>query len=147
MNSSFRVGDQLVVRLPGPHVLDVDKEHRWLPTLAKELPLPIPKPVAKGRPGSVFPRGWSIYRWLDGETADRTLPAERTVLAVDVAAFLGALYRIDTTGGPAAGEHSFWRGGPLTHYDQETRKAIADLADAIDGTAATSVWDAAVNAT
>ena len=32
-----------------------DKEHRWLPLLAAHLPVPIPRPLAKGRPGCGFP--------------------------------------------------------------------------------------------
>jgi aminoglycoside phosphotransferase (APT) family kinase protein len=148
-NTSFRLGDDLLVRLPSHerYVLGVEKEHRWLPVLAKELPLPIPQPVAKGEPADrVFPRVWSVYRWLDGETAGVDPPRDRVTFAVDVAAFLEALYRIDASGGPAAGEQSFWRGAPLTRYDRQTRKAIADLGDAIDIEAATSVWDAALAA-
>ena len=147
-NTSFRLGNELLVRLPSHerYVLGVEKEHRWLPVLAKQLPLPIPQPVAKGEPSGVFPRVWSVYRWLDGETAGTNPPADRVAFAVDVAAFLDALYRIDATGGPAAGEQSFWRGAPLNRYDRQTRKAIADLGDAIDGDAATSVWDAALGA-
>lgn len=146
INSSFRLGDELLVRLPSLDVVDVDKEHRWLPILGKQLPLPIPQPVARGQPSGLFPRVWSVYRWLDGLTADRRPPADRVVFAVDIAAFLGALHRIDATEGPAPGEHSFWRGGPLTHYSRQTREAIAELGDAINVPAATSVWDAAVSA-
>lgn len=148
-NTSFRLGDDLLVRLPSHerYVLGVEKEHRWLPVLAKQLPLPIPRPIAKGEPcRGVFPRIWSIYRWLDGEIAGTTPPTDRVAFATDVAAFLGALYRVDATGGPAAGEQSFWRGASLRRYDRQTRKAIADLRDAIDGDAATSVWDAALAA-
>jgi aminoglycoside phosphotransferase (APT) family kinase protein len=148
-NTSFRLGDELLVRLPSHerYVLGVEKEHRWLPVLAEQLPLPIPRPVAKGEPSDgVFPRIWSVYRWLDGETAGRQPPADRVAFAIDVAEFLDALYRIDATGGPAAGEQSFWRGAPLIRYDRQTRKAIADLGDAIDTPAATSVWDAALDA-
>ena len=148
-NTSFRLGDELLVRLPSHerYVLGVEKEHRWLPVLAKQLPLPIPLPVAKGEPSNgVFPRVWSVYRWLDGETAGVKPPADRAAFAVDVAVFLDALYRIDATGGPAAGEQSFWRGAPLSRYDRQSRKAIADLGDAIDANAATSVWDAALGA-
>lgn len=146
VNSSFRLGEELLVRLPSLDVLDADKEHRWLPILAKQLPLPIPQPVAMGQPSSRFPRVWSVYRWLDGETADRRPPADRVAFAVDVAAFLEALHRIDATAGPAPGEHSFWRGGPLTHYSRQIRKAIAELGDVINTTGATSVWNAAINA-
>jgi aminoglycoside phosphotransferase (APT) family kinase protein len=148
-NTSFRLGDDLVVRLPSHerYVLGVEKEHRWLPVLARELPLPIPEPVAKGRPSSgVFPRVWSIYRWLDGETAGGNPPTDRTAFAIDVATFLAALYSIDATGGPEAGEQSFWRGAPLIRYDDQTRKAIADLGETIDARAATAVWDAALDA-
>ena len=148
-NTSFRLGDDLLVRLPSHerYVLGVEKEHRWLPVLARQLPLPIPRPVAKGAPSEgVFPRVWSVHRWLDGDTAGAAPPADRVQFAVDVAAFLEALYRIDATGGPPAGEQSFWRGASLSRYDRQTRKAIADLGDAIDADAATSVWDAALGA-
>ena len=147
-NTSFRLGDDLLVRLPSHerYVLGVEKEHRWLPVLAKQLPLPIPQPVAKGKPSNVFPRIWSVYRWLEGETAGVARPSDRTAFALDVADFLAALYRIDTTGGPQAGEQSFWRGAPLDRYDRQTRKAIADLGDAVAADAATSVWNAALSA-
>lgn len=148
-NTSFRLGDELLVRLPSHerYVLGVEKEHRWLPMLARRLPLPIPQPVAKGEPcDGVFPRIWSVYRWLEGDVAGANPPADRVAFALDVAAFLEALYLVDATGGPAAGEQSFWRGAPLTRYDRQTRKAIADLGDTIDADAATSVWEAALGA-
>ena len=143
INSSFRLGDDLVVRLPGPYNVDVDKELRWLPKLASHLPLPIPQPVAKGLPSTAFPRDWAIYRWLEGERPDHLSPEDRVGLAVDVARFLGALYRVNTEGGPPAGDRSFGRGGPLTRFHEETRKAIAALGASIDSRAATAVWDAA----
>jgi aminoglycoside phosphotransferase (APT) family kinase protein len=67
-NTTFRLGDDLSVRLPGAdgYVPQIDKEHRWLPVLAHHLPLPIPTPVALGVPGCGFPRPWSVYRWLPG---------------------------------------------------------------------------------
>jgi aminoglycoside phosphotransferase (APT) family kinase protein len=70
-NTTFRLGDHLSVRLPSHkmYVPQIDKEHRWLPTLARHLPLPIPRPIAKGEPGCGFPAPWSIYAWLDGDPA------------------------------------------------------------------------------
>jgi aminoglycoside phosphotransferase (APT) family kinase protein len=56
------------------------------------------------------------------------------------------LYRIDSAGGPPPGEHNFFRGGPLTVYDCETRTAIAALADEIDTGGAMQVWEAALGA-
>ena len=64
-----------------------------------------------------------------------------------MAHFLIALYGIDSTGGPPPGPHNFFRGGPLTVYDGETRQAIAVLDGTIDTDAATAVWGAALDAT
>ena len=148
-NTSFRLGDDLVVRMPShdAYVPQVDKEHRWLPTLGPQLPLPIPQPIVKGAPGYGFPRPWSVYRWLPGETATIERVAELNRFATDLADFLGALYRIDPAGGPPAGDHSFFRGGPLTTYTDETTETIAALSTEIDSDAATEVWEAALAAT
>lgn len=149
-NTSFRLGDELLVRLPSHerYVLGVEKEHRWLPVLAPQLPLPIPRPIAKGDPSDgVFPRIWSIYGWLDGDVVGLHPPSDAVRFAIDVASFLAALYRIDATTGPPAGEQSFWRGASLIRYDGQTRKAIADLGETIDADAASSVWEAALAAT
>src|SRR5512132_3413606 len=72
-NRTFRLGSELSIRVPsGPwYAQQVDKEQRWLPVLAPQLPLPIPRPVAWGEPGRGFPYAWSVYRWLDGELASK----------------------------------------------------------------------------
>ena len=51
-NRTFRLGDELLVRLPSAagYAQSVAKEQRWLPVLAQHLPLPIPAPVAAGSP-------------------------------------------------------------------------------------------------
>jgi aminoglycoside phosphotransferase (APT) family kinase protein len=148
-NTTFRLGEGLSVRLPSGDVYSaqVDKEHRWLPVLAPLLPLPIPEPLAKGVPGCGFPRPWSVYRWLAGEHATVERVADLNRFATDLAEFLGALYAIDPTGGPAPGKHNFWRGGPLTTYDAETGEAISALRAEIDTDAATELWEAALAAT
>jgi aminoglycoside phosphotransferase (APT) family kinase protein len=148
-NTTFRLGDDLAVRLPSAeaYVQQVDKEHRWLPVLAPRLPLPIPRPVARGVPGSGFPRPWSVYRWLAGEHATIDRVEDLARFATDLADFLTALYELDPDGGPEPGEHNFFRGGPLAVYDSETRVAIAALNAEIDADAATEVWEAALAAT
>ena len=147
-NTTFRLGDDLSVRLPSAdrYVLQVEKEQRWLPILAPHLPRPIPEPVARGLPGHGFPRPWSVYGWIEGEpaTVDRIVDLER--FARDLAEFLAALYRIDPANGPAAGEHSFFRGGPLSTYDAETRETLSALEGRIDTGAAAEVWDEALAA-
>lgn len=148
-NRTFRLGDELSVRLPSAerYVSQVEKEHRWLPQLAPHLPLPIPTPIAKGAPGEGYPWPWSVYRWLDGEPAATAAIHDLRQLAIDLAGFLLALYRIDATGGPAAGPHNFWRGGPLEVYDAETRASIVTLRDEIDVEQATAAWETALAAT
>jgi hypothetical protein len=65
-NITFRLGRELSVRLPSgqDYAAQVAKEHRWLPFLAGQLPLPVPEPVALGRPAAGFPWSWSVYRWI-----------------------------------------------------------------------------------
>ena len=70
-NRTFHLGSGMTVRLPSAsgYALQVEKEQRWLPNLAPMLPLPIPLPLAMGMPAEGYPWHWSVYRWLDGETA------------------------------------------------------------------------------
>jgi aminoglycoside phosphotransferase (APT) family kinase protein len=146
-NRSFRLGDSLLVRLPsaGRYAPQAEKEQRWLRHLAPQSPLPIPAPLAIGEPGEGYPWRWQVLRWIEGDTA-ATGVADRMQFALDLAGFLAALQRVDAAAGPAAGAHSFWRGGPLATYDGETRAAIAALAGRIDAVAATAMWEAALAA-
>jgi aminoglycoside phosphotransferase (APT) family kinase protein len=148
-NRTFHLGEEMSVRLPSAegYAAQVKKEQRWLPRLAPLLPLPVPVPLAMGVPGEGYPWHWSIYRWLDGEIATIENIADLRQFAITLAQFLTALQRIDSTGGPLAGPHSAYRGGPLTVYDAETRRAIAALDGRIDTAVATAVWEAALNAT
>jgi aminoglycoside phosphotransferase (APT) family kinase protein len=148
-NTTFRLGDSMSVRLPSAdrYVEQVDKEHRWLPELAPQLPLPIPQPLAKGLPGCGFPRPWSVYRWIDGDIPTTASVGDMAQFAADLADFLAALYRIDPAGGPEPGPHNFFRGGPLTHYDSETRRSLITLDGYIDTTLARQVWEDALDAT
>src|SRR5438105_4732409 len=100
-NTTFRLGKVLSVRLPSAdrYALQVDKEHQWLPILARQLPLAIPEPIAKGTPGCGFPRPWSVYRWLEGDSATVERIASLVDFAAELAGFLSSLYRIDPSGG------------------------------------------------
>jgi aminoglycoside phosphotransferase (APT) family kinase protein len=139
-NALYRLGEDLVVRLPRIHwaVGSVDKDFEWLPALAPLLPLAIPEPLAKGGPAEGYPWTWGVYRWLEGENpaADRLDDPER--LAREVAHFVAALQRIDLAGPPAD------RGAPLVTRDEPTRTAIAELEGMIDTDALTTAWEAAL---
>jgi aminoglycoside phosphotransferase (APT) family kinase protein len=117
VNVIYRLGDALSVRLPrrnGPEV-EEDLEFRWLPVLAPQLPVAIPRPVARGRPGSGYPWFWSIHTWLEGE-----LPTGPLV-AGDVAALVSALQRIAAGDAPEPGGG---RGQPLSYRDPYVRDAL-----------------------
>jgi aminoglycoside phosphotransferase (APT) family kinase protein len=147
-NRTFHLGEHMTVRLPSAprYAMQVEKEHRWLPKLAPLLPLPIPVPLAKGAPADGYPWQWSVYRWLQGETASAERIADLRRFAIELAEFLTALYRIDPAGGPPSGRHNFFRGGSLTVYDAETRQALAALEGRIDTDAASTVWEVALAA-
>ncbi len=147
-NRTYHLGDDMSVRLPSAkwYAAAVEKEQRWLPVLAPQLPLPVPAPIAQGQPGLGYPYHWSINRWLPGETAAHDRISDVNEFATNLADFLITLRKIDSNGGPIAGEHSFYRGASPAHYDSETRAAVASLGDRIDGARALKVWEAALAA-
>jgi aminoglycoside phosphotransferase (APT) family kinase protein len=148
-NATFRLGEEMSVRLPSAerYVEAVEKEQRWLPILARQLPLPVPQPLAMGTPGCGFPWPWSVYRWIDGAPATVETILDLPKFAADLADFLAALYKIDPAGGPPPGAHNFSRGGPLSVYDGETREKLEALKGHIDTALAAEVWQAALEAT
>ncbi|WP_331371525.1 aminoglycoside phosphotransferase family protein [Sinorhizobium chiapasense] len=148
-NRTFHLGSHMTVRLPSaaPYALQVEKEQRWLPVLAPRLPLPIPVPLAQGRPGEGYPWPWSIYKWREGEVATHAPVTDLSAFATALAGFLVALQEADATDGPPPGQHNFFRGGPLTVYDGETRRALEALEGRIDTDAAHAVREAALAAT
>lgn len=148
-NRTFHLGEYMSVRLPSAseYSEQVKKEQYWLPKLAPLLPLPIPTPLAMGKPAAGYPYHWSIYRWLDGNRASIETITSLPQFAIALAKFLIALQKIDTTGGPIAGIHNFYRGGPLQIYDAETRQAIGILKNKMDVNAATKIWEEALAST
>lgn len=148
-NRTFHLGDAMAVRLPSAagYAPAVEKEQTWLPVLAPQLPLPVPSPIAEGKPAEGYPFRWSVNQWIEGETASAERIGDLREFAADLAAFLTALQRIDAAGGPLAGAHSFFRGASLTTYDDETRRAIEALAGRIPAEAASAVWETALRAT
>jgi aminoglycoside phosphotransferase (APT) family kinase protein len=153
-NRTYRLGAELTVRLPTGvgYAAAVEKESRWLPTLAPHLPVPIPEPVFTGRPGAGYPFRWSVRRWLPGEPAAADRITDPARFAAEIGEFIVALQSLDATGGPSAGEHSFHRGQSPEWYDDETRRALATRADRLEAAGldvawASAVWDTALSTT
>ncbi|MEO6084926.1 MAG: aminoglycoside phosphotransferase family protein [Umezawaea sp.] len=145
-NRTYRLGDDMTVRLPtaAGYVPAVAKENRWLPRLAPALPVAVPAVLAEGVPGEGYPFPWSVRAWLPGRTAELEHIDDLTQFAISVAEFIRALQRCDTTDGPLAGEHSFYRGASPGHYDDETRRSLAALDGRVDTARAAAVWRAAL---
>ena len=148
-NRTFRLGKEMSIRLPSAekYAPKVKIEQKWLPILKPHLSLPIPEPLAMGQPSKNYPFNWSVYRWIEGESADTQSLDEKQLqlFAETLAQFLNELHKIDITGAPLPGPHNFYRGGSLSVYDTETRSAIAQLQDIIDVDAVTSVWEKALS--
>ena len=147
-NAIYRLGDDMVVRLPriARTVATLEKERAWLPKVAPHLPLAVPAPLAEGVPADGYPWVWSVYRWLEGRDATVEPIADLGRAASDLARFIAALQAIDPAGGPPAGEHNFFRGEPLAARDAAVRSSIDALRDEIDVDAVTAAWEAALRA-
>lgn len=155
-NQMWRLGDDLVVRLPWMGATAdalLIKEHTWLPRLAPLLPLPIPVPQRLGRASTRFPRPWIVTTWLDGVPAD-VAPATQGDGAADaLAAFLTALHRPAPADAPKGHQG---RGAPLEHVASVTRlfKRTTKMCAAAAGTdqrlpdpeAIRAIWDDAHDA-
>lgn len=73
-NAAIRVGGDFIARLPlhSNSAVLMAHEQQWLPQLAPTLPVLTSAPVVAGRPGCGYPHPWSVARWIEGDTADRT---------------------------------------------------------------------------
>jgi aminoglycoside phosphotransferase (APT) family kinase protein len=147
-NAIFRLGDALAVRLPRIHwaVDQVAKEQQWLPRFAPRLPLAVPVPLARGEPAEGYPHDWSVVPWLAGDNATAGRLPDLRRAAADLARFLLALRRLETTGGPPPADPTTGRGVPLAARDDYTRSAVAGLGGLVDGAAVTTAWEAALAA-
>ncbi len=147
VNAMYRLGDDLVVRLPlvADGAGDVSMEQRWLPLLAPLLPARIPEMVGAGEPAEGYPWPWSVCRWLAGDHPEAGALREAVPLAEDLAAFVVAMRSITLPGAPKA-----HRGGPLASLDAATRAAITELRgipeEDVDCDAVARIWQEALRA-
>ncbi len=148
-NRIFRLGNQMLIRLPSAedYALQIPKEQKWLQVLAPHLSFSIPEPLAMGHPSKHYPWNWSVYKWIEGESANTVFLDNKHLqfIALQLAQFLNELYKIDATSGPRPGLHNYWRGDHPSVYDAETRSAITGLRELIDIDSATFVWEKAIS--
>lgn len=141
-NFSFRVGDDLVARLPRRKaaVRLVENEVRWLPEIASRLPLPVPAPLFAGDPGRGYPWPWTLAPWIPGERASSSAELDAVTTAGDLGAFLRALHRP----APRDAPRNPYRGIPLQERDRATRERIQALASR-ESEPALSLWNTAIS--
>lgn len=146
-NATFRVGDDLSVRLPrtARTTGQAEKDLTWMPRLAPHLPLAIPEPLALGAATSEYPFTWGVYRWLPGTTFDPAA-VDPQAAAHQLADFLHHLQQIDTTGAPTPPDSPFSRGTPLAPRDRLYRDAVDTLRDDLDPALLLAAWDHALTA-
>jgi aminoglycoside phosphotransferase (APT) family kinase protein len=138
-NRTFRLGEELAVRLPrrAASASLIEHEQRWLPLLAPHLPLPVPNPIRIGRAGCGFPWQWSVTGWLPGETAlVSPLPDEKAA-ADDLARFLRALHRP----APHDAPRNPWRGIPLDARRALIHEHAAAIAGRVDEASVIETWE------
>ena len=147
-NSTFRLGDNLSVRMPGrnPDADHLTIELEWLPKLAPHLPLPIPVPVGMGTPGLGYGFPWLVNKWIPGHSSSPALIVDLAEFARDLAGFLNALMSIDATDAPEPGCITYFRGCDPSFYGDDVRRCLGKLGNKIDVRAATAVWEAALDA-
>jgi len=156
-NALFRLGDELLVRLPRQPggSTTIEKEARWLPRIGPLLPVSVPEIVAIGEPCLGYPERWSVVRWIPGDVPlvvgpETPVDPARRGLAQDLAGVIAALGHIDVPSAALRDPALRWyRGEPLARRDAHVRagieacRAIPGLA--LDLDAAVRVWDEAMS--
>jgi aminoglycoside phosphotransferase (APT) family kinase protein len=143
VNAVYRLGEELVVRVPRrmEWTADLEQEVRWLPVLAPRLPVPIPEPVALGAASSDYPGTWAVYRWLKGTPMLEAPHVDETAVAEELAAFVTAMQEIEVPADPPVSNRS----APLGVYDEAMRARIPGLtAHGLDIAAVSTAWDHAL---
>ena len=138
-NVIFHLGDELVVRLPqrSSAVALVEHEIRWLPDLARGLPLPVPVPLRVGVPGRGYPWPWWIGPWLPGDSAEASLPDDLDEAAEVLGRFLAALHRPAPPDAPS----NPYRGVPLADRAELFERGLHQLAEGVDRERVAAAWE------
>lgn len=154
-NILFRLGDDLLVRLPRQPggSATIEKEARYLPMVRAALTPQVPEVVAIGEPVFGYPERWSVTAWIDG--CSPAVPASSDggadQLAYDLARLVVELAALPVPHGAADDPALSWyRGGRLADVDAdfhgllEECRAIPDLGLDLDRAAA--IWADVVTA-
>lgn len=100
-NQAFLVDEIWVFRFPHRKLAVelINKERRWLPALAKQLPLPTSSPIWIGEPSELFPFPFAGSLFIPGQSLDRAFQSEER-LAHCIGDFLRKLHDFPILGDP-----------------------------------------------
>ena len=145
-NALFRLGTELVIRMPRRQLgaTIIEHEQRWLPSLAPRLPLPIPYPERTGHSALGYPYSWSVVPYIPGTPAADEEPGDldSAAVAAAVGGFLGALHVPAPPDAPA----NPFRGVPLAARAPNFAANLGLLDGAVDRDLALRSWESALAA-
>ena len=141
-NSIWRIGEELVARLPRRDVAATLLRHelRWLPVIAPGLTLPTPVALFEGEPSASYPWPWSVSRWMPGDPGDQLDAGQRRGSARPLGEFLRSLHRPAPPEAPA----NHFRGIPLDNVAESFARRLGELDSLIDARRVLALWYEAV---
>jgi len=100
-----------------------------------------------GMPSKSYPWNWSIYKWLDGRSANQVKLNDEHLktIALQLANFLNELHKFAPADAPPPGLHNWWRAAHTSVYDSDTRSLITKLRHLIDANRVSSLWEKAIS--
>lgn len=141
-NVMWRLGPDLAVRMPRRQIAapNIERELRWLPELAPELPLDVPVPLRKGHPAGGYPWHWSVVPWIEGRPGDREPATDARASGQRLGRFLAAMHR------PAPADAPFnpYRSGAVISRADTFEERLAKLAGHVDVPLLRDVWKRAI---
>ncbi len=140
VNAVFRLGEDLVVRLPrrpGP-AAQLPAELAATRELFGRTRFPTPEVVAVGDPGAGYPFSWSVVRWIPGTPADEVGTADAQDLAADLAEFVRGVRDLSLHGRRFSGDG---RGGDLHRHDGWVRECFERSGELLDVPALRALWE------
>jgi len=141
VNALFRIGDDLVARLPLVPADDARGRLEAEAAAAAELHgrtrFATPEPVAIGEPGPGYPLPWSVQTWLPGSVA--TPDGQSEAFAHDMAEFIAGVRGVDTRGRSFDGDN---RGGHLPDHDAWMETCLRNSEGVLDVPPLRRLWAA-----